>query len=240
LGMRYWTMLPDGGVKGPLEAAKVAEIEAFGPETLVCPEHYGGDGDHAWIRAGFVGELRSRLPRALRLIPPDPTLREAAAVRSVEERVLELEEILLGALERLRERTRDVRDLELESKEREREVLRMRTALKKVSSRVGGLGRLEIKLKRMTDALESKEQSVGAIRNSFEQGLEEAARMAAESVAEAHSVIREAARIAEKAIERAEKATAAVKKQKKTRRIRRKKRKRSEKKTDGPDPFDFS
>lgn len=225
-------MLPDGGVAGPLDAEHIAKIESFGPESLVCPEHFHGSGDHAWIRAGFIGELRQHFPRDLRLIPPDPTLAEAAAVGSIEDRVLELEGLLLNALERLRERGRDVGDLKRQSREREREVLRMRAALKQVSSRVGGLGRLDIKLKRMTEALEIQEKDVGAIRKSFEGGLEKAAESAAKTVAEAHAMIQEATRIAEKAV-------AFAKKNKKVSRKKKRNRPKRTKKS-GPDHWSGS
>lgn len=231
-------MLPDGAIAGPLEPAQIGEIEAFGPETLVCSEHFYGTGDHAWIRAGFIGELRSQLPRALRIIPPDPTLAEAAAIGSLEKRVLELETLLLDALERLREKGRDLKDLALDSREREREVAHLRATLKKISSRVGGLGSLDAQLNRLSDQLQLKEQSIGKLRKSFEQGIEEAARTAAESIAEAHTVIKEAASIAKKAIQHAEKATASAKASRKVRRQRRTTRTRKrKKKSSGPDPF---
>lgn len=235
--MRYWAMQPDGGIVGPLEASEVSRLESFGPDSLVCPEFFHGKGDRAWLRAGFIGELRGKLPRALRLIPPDPSLAEAAVAGSLEKRVLELEDILLDALERLRERGRAVGELKRASREREREVLGLRATLKKISSRVGGLRRLEARLARMTDALEIKEQGVAPLRASFEDGLAEAARLAAESVAEARAVIREASQIAETAAASAEKAAAAARKAKKKVPPRRRKRVRPERKKGGPDPF---
>jgi hypothetical protein len=257
--MRYWTMLPDGGVAGPLDASQIAEIEGFGSETLVCPERFVGNGDHAWLRAAFVAELRTRLPAAQRLLPPDPTIAEAALVGSLEERVMELETLLLDALSRLRERGRAVKSLESENVERGRDVLRLRAALKKVSLRVGNFGRLEEALRRMSDLIVSREEMSGAMRRSYEEGLETAARTAAETVAEAQRVIREASRLAEEAADRAEEAVeranesaerekkareseksvraAGKRRRRESRKNKRGKRSRKRKPPSGPDPF---
>lgn len=239
--MRYWTLSPEGRVAGPFDPSQIAGLDGFGPETRVCPERFYGSGDHAWLRAGFIAELRAKLPRAERLLPPDPTVAEAALLGSLEERVAELEDLLLDSLDRLRERGRAIKALEAENRERGRDTMLLRTALKKISLRVGAFGRLEAGLRKMSALLETREESVGALRKSFEEGLEAAANAAAETVAEAHAVIREAARIADKAVERAEKAEEAAKpamrRAKRADRVKRRRGKRKRVPPSGPDPF---
>ncbi|OIO05685.1 MAG: hypothetical protein AUJ52_13395 [Elusimicrobia bacterium CG1_02_63_36] len=230
--MRYWTLSPEGSVSGPFDPSQIAGIDGFGAETRVCPERFYGSGDHAWLRAGFISELRAMLPPAERLLPPDPSQAEVRLLGSLEERVAELEELLLDSLDRLRERGRAVKALEAENLERGKDVLRLRTALKKISLRVGALGSLEAKLLKMSALLDTREEIIGAVRQTFEAGLETAARTAAETAAEAHQVIREAERIAEAAVAHAEKAEGRAKLapvRKERRGKRRRKRRRTEK-----------
>jgi len=129
--MRYWVFCRDR-LAGPFEQDKLAEVEGFDANTLVCPEAEAGSYPQQWKwrRAIQVPDLSLHvLPGESGgedeggdwgpMLPPEPTLGDAAEINSLQEKLRSL----AGAVQRLRERLaeQEERIVELRSEVLEKE-----------------------------------------------------------------------------------------------------------------------
>jgi hypothetical protein len=104
--MRYWTF-QNNEVCGPHDAEDLAGLPGYSTETLVCPEGRKGTRMGDWQRAGMVPDLAISLAKAAQLaptgkssspasavyagLPQEPTLKDLAALGSLQEKVALLE-----------------------------------------------------------------------------------------------------------------------------------------------------
>ncbi|MDD5629366.1 MAG: hypothetical protein PHU21_09905, partial [Elusimicrobia bacterium] len=107
--MKYW-IFQNNEVCGPLEADDLAQMPGYSAETLVCPEGRKGTRMGDWQRAGMVPALSISLVKASQLatagksgsiasavyagLPPEPTLKDLAALGSLQEKVSLMESTL--------------------------------------------------------------------------------------------------------------------------------------------------
>jgi len=93
-------MFQSNQVTGPYETDDLPTVAGYGPETLVCPEGRKGTSMGDWQRASMVPELSLSLLKVTQLatvirgaggimagLPPEPTLKDLAALGSLQERM---------------------------------------------------------------------------------------------------------------------------------------------------------
>src|ERR1700722_13402722 len=117
--MKYW-IFQSNQVLGPYEPDDLSKHSAFGAESLVCPEGRRGTSMGDWQRAGMVPDVSVPLVRAsqahgahssvatLAGLPPEPTLKDLAALGNLQEKMAMMEDVVLQLQEGLR-----VKDAEL-------------------------------------------------------------------------------------------------------------------------------
>ena len=117
--MRYW-VFQNNQVTGPYGREELANVASFSAESLVCPEGRRGTQMGDWQRAGVVAELAETLLKMARvpaggspdpgssLLPPEPTLRDLAALGTLQEKVELLENSLSQLNEDVRHRDEEI------------------------------------------------------------------------------------------------------------------------------------
>ncbi len=130
--MKYW-MFQNNQVNGPYDPDDLSQIAGFSAESLVCPEGRKGTNMGDWQRAGMAPELSICLIKASQLasssrvtatatlyggLPPEPTLKDLAALGSLQEKFTLLENTVSNLQDGLRQKDTELLSLhkELESK----------------------------------------------------------------------------------------------------------------------------
>jgi hypothetical protein len=185
--MKYW-IFQNNQVNGPHDAEDLARQPAFSAEALVCPEGRKGTSMGDWQRAGMLPELSVALLKASQLaaagagasrggggqglLPPEPTLRDLAALGSLQEKVALLEGALAELQDGLRRKDSELLNLHRELEEKKR-------AEAELVSKLGGL---EERLNAVSKIRESLDETIAAekgVEGSVErqrQTMEELAR----------------------------------------------------------------
>jgi hypothetical protein len=96
--MKYW-VFQNNQVTGPYHPDDLTQVPGYAGETLVCPEGRRGTNMGDWQRASMVPELSLSIIKAGQLavalkgsggygsLPPEPTLKDLAALGSLQEKV---------------------------------------------------------------------------------------------------------------------------------------------------------
>lgn len=130
--LRYW-LFQNNQVNGPYDPDELSQLPSFSAESLVCPEGRKGTSMGDWQRAGLLPELSLTLLKSSQLsvagkgraggsafgsLPPEPTLRDLAALGSLQEKVSMLENTvtLLQSELRLKDTEISGMHVDLESK----------------------------------------------------------------------------------------------------------------------------
>ncbi len=130
--LRYW-LFQNNQVNGPYDPDELSQLPSFSAESLVCPEGRKGTSMGDWQRAGLLPELSLTLIKSSQLsvagkgraggspfgsLPPEPTLRDLAALGSIQEKVSMLEHTvtLLQSELRLKDTEISGMHVDLESK----------------------------------------------------------------------------------------------------------------------------
>lgn len=147
--MKYW-IFQSNQVNGPYDADDLSQLPGFSAEALVCPEGRKGTNMGDWQRAGMLPELSVALLKASQLsasavgggarggggiygsLPPEPTLKDLAALGSLQEKLSVMENALGQLQDGLRRKDNELLSLhrELEDKKRGEQEL---------ASKLGGL-----------------------------------------------------------------------------------------------------
>ncbi|MFH1725032.1 MAG: hypothetical protein ABII00_10480 [Elusimicrobiota bacterium] len=221
--MRYW-LYRDDKVTGPFDRESLRRCEGFSEESLVCPERYriGGPGD--WLRAAVVPELRELLPPSFHQtmpggalkpvwLPPEPTLHDAASLRSMQERIIELEAFLRGNIRTLRSRENRYQRMSEELSLKERAISALRARIVAAEDRLRAISDLREALRRTHEKIASQERAVagfgkrlGRMSRRARKDMGKAGRAAAELVEKVREVLEEAKKAVEDARKTAEEA----------------------------------
>src|SRR5688500_8149591 len=114
--MKYW-LFQNNQVVGPHTTQELPNLPGFSAESLVCPEGRKGTQMGDWQRAGVVAELSEALLTLARvpagagggsMLPPEPTLRDLAALGSLQEKVSLLESSISHLQEELKTRDTEI------------------------------------------------------------------------------------------------------------------------------------
>lgn len=186
--MKYW-LFQNNQVVGPYEPEDLAQIAGYGAESLVCPEGRKGTNMGDWQRASMVPELSVSILKSSQLalsmrgagpgfgtLPPEPTLRDLAALGSLQERMSVLDGSVAQLQETLRLKDQELLSLHRELGEKNRQAQEL--ALK--------LGGLEERLSSVSDLRDNLDKAVQA-----EQGVESTVRKQSDLISELTTRIEE-------------------------------------------------
>ncbi|MBI5622653.1 MAG: hypothetical protein HY924_02615 [Elusimicrobia bacterium] len=151
--MRYW-IFQNNQVLGPHDADELSALPYFSSESLVCPEGRKGTSMGDWQRAGLVPELSLSLvkssqlamasagdsPRVLAGLPPEPTLKDLAALGSLQEKVSFLENTLSLLQGELRMKDTELSTMHTQLEDRGVQALELKKKLEGLEAKLGELG----------------------------------------------------------------------------------------------------
>lgn len=172
--MKYW-IFQSNQVLGPYDPDDLGRMPVFSPESLVCPEGRKGTSMGDWQRAGMVPDLSVALVRATQVtgvrtatltsLPPEPTLKDLAALGSLQEKVAMLEDVVLQLQENLRAKDGELTGLHEELAGKDREALDVKTQAE-------ALKRQSDELKRQIAGLEERLSSLNQISETLDKAVE--------------------------------------------------------------------
>ncbi|MBI4678249.1 MAG: hypothetical protein HY748_11770 [Elusimicrobia bacterium] len=152
--MRYW-IFQNNQVLGPHETDDISQLPYFSAESLVCPEGRKGTSMGDWQRAGLVPELSLSLvkasqlsvtsrpgdsPRVIAGLPPEPTLRDLAALGSLQEKVSFLENALSLLQGELRMKDTELSTLHIQFEERGVQASDLKKKLDSLEAKLAEMG----------------------------------------------------------------------------------------------------
>lgn len=174
--MKYW-VFQSNQVSGPFEPEDLTQLPGYSGETLVCPEGRKGTSMGDWQRASMVPELSVSILKAGQLalagkssggyasLPPEPTLKDLAALGSLQEKVSLLDNTVAHLQESLRLKDEELLSVhkELEDKARHAQELNVK------------LGGLEERLTAVNVLKEGLDKAVAAEHDTEEVVQKQAA-----------------------------------------------------------------
>ncbi|NNN07255.1 MAG: hypothetical protein HKL90_15280 [Elusimicrobia bacterium] len=138
--MKYW-VFQSNQVLGPYGPDDLNGLDTFGAESLVCPEGRRGTSMGDWQRAGMVPDLSAALVKAaqgrsartpvltLAGLPAEPTLKDLAALGSLQEKTAMLEDAVLQLQESLRVKDAELSGLHQELAEKDKEAFELKQSV---------------------------------------------------------------------------------------------------------------
>ncbi|MFA6318268.1 MAG: hypothetical protein WC943_12715, partial [Elusimicrobiota bacterium] len=152
--MRYW-IFQNNQVLGPHDIDELSGLPYFSTDSLVCPEGRKGTSMGDWQRAGLVPELSLCLVKASQLsmasrsgdssrviagLPPEPTLKDLAALGSLQEKVSFLENTLSLLQGELRMKDTELSTMHIQLEDRGVQALELKKKLEALESKLGDMG----------------------------------------------------------------------------------------------------
>ncbi len=153
--MRYWLFL-NNQVHGPYEPDDLSQLPSYSPEALVCPEGRKGTHIGDWQRAGMVPELQLSLLKATQLspaarggdpasalfagLPPEPTLKDLAALGSLQEKMNLMENTVSRLQGDLRLKDTEISGLHVELGEKSAQAAELLRKLESLEGRLADVG----------------------------------------------------------------------------------------------------
>lgn len=148
--LRYW-LFQNNQVNGPYDPDELSQLPSFTAEALVCPEGRKGTSMGDWQRAGLLPELSLTLLKATQLtpaarssgarsygaLPPEPTLRDLAALGSLQEKVSMLENTLTLLQSELRLKDTEISGLHVDLEAKSAASRELKAQLDSLEERVG-------------------------------------------------------------------------------------------------------
>lgn len=171
--MKYW-LFQNNQVNGPYAAEELRELSSFSAESLVCPEGRKGTSMGDWQRAGIISELAACLLKTPQpalsgnfaagagALPPDPTLKDLAALGGLKDKVAALENSVSELWEQSRLKDSEIASLNAELAEKKRLVSDLQNQLAGVEEKVGGVAVLRGELDKAVAAEKNVETAVEA------------------------------------------------------------------------------
>jgi hypothetical protein len=194
--MKYW-IFQNNEVCGPHDDDDLAQLPGYSAETLVCPEGRKGTRMGDWQRAGMVPALSLSLVKAAQLttagksagpanavyggLPPEPTLKDLAALGSLQEKMALMESSIAQFQEGMQSketellslhREIDVRkgiEADLQSKigELEQRLSAVAQLRETIDTAVAAEKSVESEVKGVEDAVHGFESTVQEVRTSI-------------------------------------------------------------------------
>ncbi len=209
--MKYW-IFQNNQVLGPYGMDDLSRVSTFSPESLVCPEGRHGTSMGDWQRAGMVPDLSVALVRAtssptqtatqippqtaaqllpqqasplpVASLPPEPALKDMAALENLQGKVSTLEKVVMQLQEGLRAKDGELSAVraELSSKSSEANAIRseaaerQREAIERQREAVERQREAET-LKRQLAGVEDRLSSLRLLSETLDKAVEEEKRV---------------------------------------------------------------
>lgn len=172
---KYW-VFQNNQVNGPHDPDDLSQLSGFSAESLVCPEGRKGTNMGDWQRASMVPELSVSLLKASQLavamkgaatggsmfggLPPEPTLKDLAALGSLQEKVSLLDSTVGQLQENLRLKEQELLSVHRELEEKSRHAQELAVKLGGVEERLSAVGTLREGLDKAMSAEQELEQTI--------------------------------------------------------------------------------
>ena len=179
--MKYW-IFQNNQVGGPYEPEDLTQLPSFSAESLVCPEGKKGTNMGDWQRAGMLPELSHSLVKSTQLmgagrssgpvnyssLPPEPTLKDLAALGSLQEKFTLLESTVAQLQDEMRLKDRELTGLNTEVDDKNRLLDDLTAKLGSIEARLTVFNGLRDNLDQAVAAEKSVESTVEVQRQSLE------------------------------------------------------------------------
>ncbi len=170
---RYW-VFQNNQVVGPHDAEELAQLPGYGPDTLVCSEGRKGTNMGDWQRASMMPELSVSLMKASQLaaagkpatgavyasLPPEPTLKDLAALGSLQEKVSFLDSTVTQLQDSLRLKENELLSLHRELEEKTNQAQGLTQKLGALEQQLASVGQLQQTLDKAVAAEHDVESTV--------------------------------------------------------------------------------
>ena len=168
--MKYW-VFQNNQVSGPYDPEDLPQTSGYCAETLVCPEGRKGTNMGDWQRASNVAELAVSILKASQLalavkgggypsLPPEPTLKDLAALGSLQEKMSLLDNTVAHLQESLRLKDDEMLSLHKELEEKSRHAQELAVKLGGLEERLASVAALREGLDKAVSAEHDVESTV--------------------------------------------------------------------------------
>ena len=169
--MKYW-VFQNNQVTGPYDNEDLTQVPGYSAETLVCPEGRRGTSMGDWQRASMVPELSLSIIKAGQLavalrgsggygsLPPEPTLKDLAALGSLQEKVSLLDNTVGHLQESLRLKEEELLSVHKELDDKARHAQELAVQLGGLEERFSAVNALQVGLDKAVEAEHDVESTV--------------------------------------------------------------------------------
>ena len=168
--MKYW-VFQNNQVTGPFDPEDLSQVAGYSGDTLICPEGRKGTNMGDWQRASMVPELSVSILKASQLalavkgggypaLPPEPTLKDLAALGSLQEKVSLLDNMVSHLQESLRLKDEELLSVHKELQEKARYAQDLAVKLGAVEERLSAINVLREGLDKAVAAEHDVESTV--------------------------------------------------------------------------------
>jgi len=182
--MKYW-IFQNNEVGGPYDSDDLCQLPGYSAETLVCPEGRKGTRMGDWQRAGMVPALSISLIKATQLtaagksrspasaiyagLPPEPTLKDLAALGSLQEKVALLESSVAQFQEGMQSRETELLSLHREIDVRKSIEADLQSKIQEFEQRLAAVAQLRETIDSAVAAEKSVETEVKGVESSVQE-----------------------------------------------------------------------
>ncbi|MBI5239833.1 MAG: hypothetical protein HY926_05125 [Elusimicrobia bacterium] len=179
--MKYW-IFQNNEVCGPYDPDDLCQLPGYSAEALVCPEGRKGTRMGDWQRAGMVPALSISLVKATQLatagrssspasaiyagLPPEPTLKDLAALGSLQEKVALLESSIAQFQEGMQSKETELLSLHREIDLRKSIEADLNSKIQEFEGRLGAVGQLRATIDSAVAAERSVESEVKGVESA--------------------------------------------------------------------------
>jgi hypothetical protein len=201
--MKYW-IFQNNEVCGPYDPDDLSGLPGYSAEALVCPEGRKGTRMGDWQRAGMVPSLSISLVKATQLaaagrssspasaiyagLPPEPTLKDLAALGSLQEKVALMESSIAQFQEGMQSKETELLSLHREIDVRKGIEAELNTKIQELEGRLSAVSQLRETIDSAVAAEKSVETDVKSVESEV-KGVESAVHGVESSVNEVKTSI---------------------------------------------------
>jgi hypothetical protein len=182
--MKYW-MFQNNQVRGPYDPDDISQVPGFSGDALVCSDGRKGTSMGDWQRASMVPELSVALLKASQLavsmkgggsgagfyssLPPEPTLKDLAALGSLQEKVSLLDNSVTQLQDNLRLKETELLSVHRELEDKSRQAQELALKLGTVEEKLSSVGALQADLDKTTAAEHDLEATIQRQSQTIEE-----------------------------------------------------------------------
>lgn len=194
--MKYW-VFQNNQVCGPYEPEDLGRMPGYGAESLVCPEGRKGTTMGDWQRAGMLPELSASLAKSAQPagaekvpaksggggggLPPEPTLKDLAALGSLQEKLAMLETSVSRLQEGITSKETELLSLHREVELRKDSEDKLQANIRELEERLAAVAQLRATIDNALAAEKSVESEVKGVETTV-QNVESSVREVKTSV----------------------------------------------------------